>query len=200
MMCWFKYELAWETIASWLFCFLLLGLAVMDAETMLLPDRFTIPGLLLGILVRAYAAGSGGNIVVGLREAGWAALDAGIAAGLLLLVLALYWLIRQRRGMGLGDIKLLAMLAAWLGLQRTGLAFLLAAVFGAAYGLSLIARQKIPSQIQSDIQSTTAAKHANRGLDLGQLAIPFGAFLSVAGLYSFFLGDRTLRWYVQFLR
>ena len=183
LMCWFKYGPTLETAASWLFCFLSLGLAIMDAENFLLPDRFTIPGLLLGVLARGWTAAAGRNVTAGLREAGWALLDAGVAAGFLLLVLTLYWLIRRRHGMGLGDVKLMAMLAAWLGLPRSGLAFLLAAIFGAAYGLSLI-----------------AAKGAHRRLHQGQLAIPFGAFLSLGGLYSFFLGDRTLRWYMQFFR
>ena len=85
--------------------------------------------------------------------------------------------------MGMGDIKLLALLAAWLGLPQTMLVFLLAAVCGAAYGLALI-----------------GSKRGEPGMRAAQMAIPFGSFLSVAGLYSIFLGERTVSWYLQFFR
>ena len=185
--CWFKFGATWRGAEWALFCFLLLGLAVMDAETMLLPDRFTLPGLALGVLLKERLGAAG---VYGWpRSSGWLSsiaaglLDAAIAAALLLLLMGAYWLVRRRRGMGMGDVKLLAMLAAWLGLPQTGLVLLLASVFGAAYGLSLI-----------------ASKAATRRLAASQLAIPFGAFLSGAGLYSIFLGERTVRWYLQFFR
>jgi leader peptidase (prepilin peptidase)/N-methyltransferase len=103
-----------------------------------------------------------------------------VAAAALLLIAGAYWLVRRRMGMGLGDVKLLAMLAAWLGLRQTGLVLFLAVVAGALYGLGMILLNRRP------------------GTSPGQLPVPFGTMLSLAGLYSIFLGERTLHWYAQF--
>lgn len=181
LMCWFRFGLTWQTIAWALFCFLVFGLAVMDAETMLLPNRFTLSGLVLGIVVagvRGIAMDSGSKLSSALRPAGTAILDAGIAAGLLLLVMGAYWLVRRRAGMGMGDVKLLAMLAAWLGLPQAALLFTIASVFAAAFGLGLM----------------VVKKERNARM----LSIPFGTFLCLGSLYCVFLGERTLRWYMQF--
>jgi leader peptidase (prepilin peptidase)/N-methyltransferase len=108
-------------------------------------------------------------------------LAAAAAAAALLLIAGAYWLLRRRMGMGLGDVKLLAMLAAWLGLRQTGLVLFLAVVAGALYGLGMILVNR-----KGDTSSP------------GQLPVPFGTMLSLAGLYSIFLGERTLGWYLQF--
>jgi leader peptidase (prepilin peptidase)/N-methyltransferase len=173
--------------ACWaLLCFLLLGLAVMDADTLLLPDLFTVPGLGAGI---AFA-----GLRAGLREGAWmpvfravwhALLAAAVAAAVLLLIAGVYWLARRRMGMGLGDVKLLAMLAAWLGLPQTALVLFLAVIVGALYGLGMILSHRRQDK-------------AGDQLPIGQMPVPFGTMLSLAGLYSIFLGERTLRWYVQF--
>ena len=163
--------------AGWaLFCFLLLGLAVMDAETLLLPDAFVLPGLGAGILF------------AGLR-AGWHAVElsvlaAAVAAGTLLVIAGVYWLARRRMGMGLGDVKLIAMLAVWLGVPQTALVLFLSVIVGGVYGVAML------------------LLHRKRGgqnqVPAGQMPIPFGTMLSLAGLYSVFLGQRTLAWYLAF--
>jgi leader peptidase (prepilin peptidase)/N-methyltransferase len=84
----------------------------------------------------------------------------------------------------MGDVKLLAMLAAWLGLRQTGLVLFLAVVVGALYGLGTILFH--------------TRENRDDQLPPGQLPIPFGTMLSLAGLYSIFLGQRTLGWYMQF--
>jgi leader peptidase (prepilin peptidase) / N-methyltransferase len=163
--------------AFWsLFCFLLLGLAVMDAETFLLPDAFTYSGLALGLIFA--------GITGGLRGAATALLNAALAAGLLLAIAGIYWLARRRMGMGLGDVKLLAMLAAWLGFWQTALVLFLAVVAGAIYGVALI----ILRRNQEEDEKVPSAL----------MPVPFGTMLSAAGLYSIFLGQRTLDWYLQF--
>jgi leader peptidase (prepilin peptidase) / N-methyltransferase len=174
-MCCVFFSFSWHAAGWALLCFLLLGLAVMDAETLLLPDAFTLPGLAAGVAV----AGLRG----GLRGAGLSALAAGVAAATLLLIAGVYWLARRQMGMGMGDVKLLAMLAAWLGLPQTALVLFLSVVVGAIYGVVLI----------------VINRKKNSG-PLGQMPVPFGTMLSMAGLYSVFLGDRTLRWYLGFFR
>jgi prepilin signal peptidase PulO-like enzyme (type II secretory pathway) len=84
-------------------------------------------------------------------------------------------------------VKLLAMLAAWLGLQETGLVLFLAVIVGALYGVGTILFRR-----------RTANRDANEvELPAGQMPVPFGTMLCVAGIYSIFLGQRTLGWYLQ---
>jgi len=167
-----------------LLCFLLVGLAVMDAQTLLLPDLFTLPGLLAGLVFSGLRPGleqDAWSWQAAARSVGLALLAAAVAAAVLLLIAGLYWLARRRMGMGMGDVKLLAMLGAWLGLAQTGLVLFLAVIAGALYGVGLL-----------------LASRGRREGPVGQLMVPFGTMLSLAGLYSIFLGERTLHWYMQF--
>lgn len=184
VMCCLHFSAGWLAGCWALLCFLLLGLMVMDAETLLLPDRFTLPGLLAGVVFAGLRPGlQRGDWAweTALRAAGWSVLDAVAAAAALLLIAGIYWLARRRVGMGMGDVKLLAMLAAWFGLPQTALVLFLATFAGALYGLQLVL-----SHWREDRP--------------GQLAVPFGTMLGLAGLYSIFLGERTLGWYLHFFR
>lgn len=154
------------------FCFLALGVAVMDAETLLLPDAFTLPGILLGVIYSAVSADK-----APMMAAVWSLAWAAAAAALILLIMGLYWLVRRRAGMGLGDAKLFAMIAAWLGPRNAALAFFLAVVFAAIYGIVRTVR---------DRQWRPTAR------------LPLGAFLAAAALYAVFAGTQTIAWYLHF--
>ncbi len=133
VMCCLSFSPGWLAGCWALLCFLLLGLAVMDAETLLLPDLFTLPGLLAGVVfaaLRPGLEGIGWAWATAARSAGRSLLAAAAAASALLLIAGVYWLVRRHMGMGMGDVKLLAMLAAWLGLRQTGLVLFLAVVAG----------------------------------------------------------------------
>ena len=180
------------SIASSIFCALLLALAVCDAETMQLPDALTLPLLGLGVL---YRAGDGlfGEMHRGAAYAWHTALILGLRGGLrgaisacatalaLLLLRWLYSLLRRRQGLGLGDVKLAAAIAAWLGARQMCVVFFLAVVTGALTALLVLALR--------GRKATTQA---------GPLAVPFGTFLALAGIYCSFLGLDTLRWYLNF--
>ncbi len=192
----------------------------MDAETLLLPDLFTLPGLLAGVVfaaLRPGLEGAGWAWGTAIRAAGWSLVAAAVAAAALLLIAGAYWLVRRRTGMGLGDVKLLAMLAAWLGPRQTGLVVFLAVVAGALYGLVTILLHRkgdtpgFPVKFGGDDplhaafldESRTRGRSlglrtGNPGTAPGQLPVPFGTMLSLAGLYSIFLGEWTLGWYLQF--
>ncbi len=104
-------------------CFLLLGLAAMDAETMRLPDVFTLTGIGLGVIYAALLPAE--FLTERLWHAGEALLWAFLAALLLLIIRWTYQMVRHVEGMGMGDVKLLAMIAAWLGPGPTILALVL---------------------------------------------------------------------------
>ena len=176
------------SIASSIFCAFLLALAVCDAETMQLPDALTLPLLALGVL---YRAGDGlfGDMDRGAAYAWHSALALGLrgaisAAATALALLLLRWvysLVRRRQGLGLGDVKLAAAIAAWLGARQMCVVFFLAVVTGALTALLLL-----------------AVRGHKRAKSEGPLAVPFGTFLALAGIYCTFLGEVTLKWYLNF--
>jgi leader peptidase (prepilin peptidase)/N-methyltransferase len=187
LVCCLRFSFGWLAAFWSLLCFFLLGLAVMDAETLLLPDWFTLPGLGAGIVFAGLRPGLEGGIwtwATAVQGAGLALLAAAVAATVLLLIAGAYWLARRRMGMGMGDVKLLAMLAAWLGPRETGLVLFLAVVVGALYGVGMIL-----------FRSRTGREEQ---VPAGQMPVPFGTMLCLAGIYSIFLGQRTLGWYMQF--
>ncbi len=189
VMCCVQFPLPWLSACWAVLCFLLLGLAVMDTETLLLPDLFTIPGLVAGLIFSALCPGLERGVWswdAAMKAAGKSLLAAALAAGVLLAIAGAYWLLRRRMGVGMGDVKLLAMLAAWMGLRQTGLVLFLAVVVGAVYGLGVILIRRNDT---SDEETPLPAS---------QLPIPFGTMLSLAGIYGVFLGERTLGWYMQF--
>ena len=162
---------SWQTLVGAVACFLLLGLAVMDWQTMLLPDAFTLPGIAIGFLLRVFAPGNQHR----LRVAMHVLRDAAIAAALLLMVWTLYHLLRRREGLGLGDVKLLAMIAAFLGLAVTLFAFFVGVLAAALFGVGLLALRR------------------TRGSD----RIPFGSFLATAGIAAIFIGRPAIAWYLS---
>lgn len=172
ILCWLKYGPTLQAAGMAVLCFLLLGFAAMDAETMRLPDAFTLPGILLGIL---YSGLIGHHVRCYFLSAVWAA----AAAAVIFAISAIYWLFRRRRGMGVGDAKLLAMIAAWLGPGSTLVVLFLASVGAAVYGIVIsLARRRF--------QAT--------------LPLPFGSFLCAAALYAVFQGRQTLVWYLGYFR
>ncbi len=121
-----RYGLAWTTLWVLLLLWALLVLIFIDLETLLLPDRVTLPLLWMGLLVNSF------GVLTDLHSALWGAM-AGYA--LLWGVYWLYWGMTRREGLGYGDFKLLAALGAWLGWQALPPVLLLASMSGLAVGL-----------------------------------------------------------------
>lgn len=117
------------TAAALLFCWSLIALTFIDADTQLLPDQITQPLLWLGLLVNF------GGVFTDLPSA-----LIGAVAGYLSLW-SIYWLfklITGKEGMGYGDFKLLAAIGAWLGWSMLPVVILLSSLVGAVVGISLI--------------------------------------------------------------
>jgi leader peptidase (prepilin peptidase)/N-methyltransferase len=157
--------------------FFLLGLAVMDAETLRLPDAFTLPGLALGILF-AFAKPVTA-MSYRLENAGLAILWAFVAAAVLLMICGLYFLLRRRVGLGLGDVKLIALIAAWLGPAPTLLTLILGCLAAAIFGVVSVA-------------------FSRGSRNLGTARLPFGSFLCAAAIYTLFAGEPIIGWYLRF--
>lgn len=156
-----RFGLGLEGIEAAIFVLLLLPLAVIDLEHHLLPDWLTLPGIAVGL---------GFSFAGGLAPPGEAAVGALLGAALPLLVIVLYRLIRGVEGMGLGDVKLLAMIGAFLGWRGVLLTLVLGACTGAVVGLGLVAS----------------------GRGRGDTELPFGTFLSAAALVVVLFGERLV--------
>ena len=211
LLAYLTFGLTLEAAGMALLCFILFGLAVMDAETLLLPDAFTLPGIVLGIIFS--------GLTGGWRAAGLSAACAVGAAALILLIRGAYWLVRRREGMGLGDAKLFALIAAWLGPWQSLLVLFLGVVTAAVFSLLSIwlgnSRQKYslredpqtqgrrglqPSQnpaARAGALATEVSTHPSSNSP-GIQQIPLGSFLCAAAIYAIFCGEQTLKWYLQF--
>jgi leader peptidase (prepilin peptidase)/N-methyltransferase len=174
-----------------IFYWLLVALALLDAENLWLPNWLTLPGIVLGfffVVLRTTLSASmplidkSGSIKY---AAGRAALDTildiFVAAGLILLIRWIYWLIRHREGIGLGDAKLMALLAAWLGLPGALFAFGLGVTLGALVSVVLLA---IPSA-KLDLRAWAAQK------------LPLGTFLCIGGVVSSLWGQPIIAAYLR---
>jgi leader peptidase (prepilin peptidase)/N-methyltransferase len=166
-------------LALMAFLWLLVALAALDAEHQWLPDFLTLPGICVGLLITFLFEARGNSFfrpahpmrILLLRVLGILA-----AASLILLIRWIYWLIRRREGIGLGDAKLMAMLAAWLGLPGALLAFGLGVVLGSIAALVLLA---LPSTRK------TAEGWAH-------IKLPLGTFLCVGGIVSSLWGEQII--------
>lgn len=167
------------------FYWLLVALAFLDAENLWLPDWLTLPGIALGLLNALLEALFASRLFVmnhGLVYA-MTYLVGGViaAAGLILLIRWIYWLVRRREGIGLGDAKLMAMLAAWLGLPGALLAFAIGIILGAVVGIAVLAR---PKRVDAEDAS-------------GLTKLPLGTFLCIGGIVSALWGQAILTAYLR---
>jgi leader peptidase (prepilin peptidase) / N-methyltransferase len=168
----FVFGPTWQLLPALLFTWMLLALALIDADTKLLPDSLTLPLLWAGLLVSLFPA-EGAPLFAGadLRSS-----VIGAAAGYLSLwaVYHLFKLLTGREGMGYGDFKLLAALGAWVGWQLLPLVLLLSAAVGAAIGVALIVFRG-------------QSKHTQ---------LPFGPYLAGAGWIALLWGADIVDWYL----
>ncbi len=150
---------AWVPLATGaLFALMLVAVFFIDLDHQIVPNAITYPGLVAGLLL---AIPQGRAVSSLLTAAG---------AGAVFLMIALV----SRGGMGGGDIKLAAMMGAFLGWPATAVAVLLAFGAGATAGVLLI-----------------AAKRRSR-----KDPIPFGPSLAAGGVIALFAADVMLRWYL----
>lgn len=150
--------------AVWVFLSLLVVFFV-DLDHRIIPDEISIGGTALGLALSPWTIGFLPAVS-----------GAAIGAGGLFLVGWFYERVRARAGMGLGDVKLAAMLGSFLGIEGVLLTVLLASFLGALTGLGLV--------------------WARRGT--GLTALPFGSFLAPAAVVAFVWGPALWSWYLGF--
>jgi leader peptidase (prepilin peptidase)/N-methyltransferase len=201
-----------EAIKYSVFCFLLVGLVFTDAETRLLPDLLTKPGIALGVLFSLLVRLEGPVETFLRANVNWriVSLANSIAGALfgsafLLAIALLYQAVRGVEGMGRGDVKLMALVGAFLGMKLTLFVLVLGTMVGSIFGGLLILavwRKRLARRrrrVSNEPASIARAKAwSSAKLIYRNFEIPFGVFLGVAALVAVFFGDslidRYMRW------
>ncbi len=149
-----------------LFVCSLIVLFGIDLEHQILPNVITLPGIVIGLLLSLIA------------PPGWkdALIGAALGAGILYAIAGAYYLWRREEGMGMGDVKMLAMIGAFLGWKAVLVTLVLSSFAGALIGVLLMAAQR------GDMK----------------FALPFGTFLALGALVAMFVGDPLVAWYAGF--
>jgi leader peptidase (prepilin peptidase)/N-methyltransferase len=162
-----QYGIDWLLASRLLFGCALIVLFFIDLEHRILPNVITIPGTVIGFLFSFVAPPGWVSSLIGL-----------VVGGLVPLVVAeIYYRVRRIEGLGMGDVKMLALIGAFLGWQQVLLTLVVASFLGSLVGLPLAIRQR-------DMKAS----------------MPFGTFLAIAAGLAATAGDTMLAWYLSFYR
>ena len=146
---------------------ILIALFGIDLEHHILPNVITLPGIAIGVLLSLIAPPGWQDSLIGVLLGG----------GILYAIAGAYYLWRREEGMGMGDVKMLAMLGAFLGWKAVLVTVILASFAGAFVGLAMMAVQR------------GSMKYA----------LPFGTFLAIGAVVAMFVGEPLVAWYAGFL-
>jgi leader peptidase (prepilin peptidase)/N-methyltransferase len=152
--------------ARLLFACSMIVLFVIDLQHRILPNIITVPGIVVGFLFSLFL------------PPGWISSLIGIIAGggVLLLMAEMYYRLRKEEGLGMGDVKMLAMIGAFLGWKLMLVTLVLSSFLGSFIGIAMIVLKK------GDMK----------------YALPFGTFLAIGAIVASVSGDAILRWYLGF--
>ena len=217
---------AWHfgmTLATLKYCtlaFLLLGLIFTDAETKLLPDAMTLTGLGLGILFSLFVPVNdlaaqflpgvvqlpvSSDISSQLLSLADSLLGAVVGASFIYGAGAIYLRARGIEGMGFGDVKLMAMIGAFLGVKLTVFTIFTASIAGSIFGVSTIVLVWIKRTRRFVQRGHLSVRQARRRAWQSAQTVyrhyemPFGVFLGSMAMVAFFFGQKFLDWYWRLL-
>ena len=151
------------------------GIAVGLLASWFLPNPALMDGLLRGLVFQAARLGVNLSNHAAFVDA---LLGIVLGGGSLLLVIHLYYWLRKGEGMGGGDVKLLAMVGAFLGWKAVIVTIIFSSFIGSIVGVALMVR---------------------KGKDL-KYAIPYGPFLSLGAVIALFYGEGLIVWYLTLNR
>lgn len=155
-----------QLAARLLFVCALIVLFGIDLEHQILPNSITLPGIVIGVLFSLTG------------PPGWRASLLGVllGGGVLYAIAWGYYAVRREEGLGMGDVKMLGMIGAFLGWQAVLLTLVLASLSGAVIGVAMIAFQR------------GSMKYA----------LPFGTFLAIGAVVAMLAGQPIIDWYAGF--
>jgi leader peptidase (prepilin peptidase) / N-methyltransferase len=164
---WLVFGLTLLLVARLVFASAMIVLAVTDLRDRLLPNAITYPGVVVGLLFSLVLPPGITSALIG----------AVAGAAVPFLIAEAYYRVRGIEGLGMGDVKMLAMIGAFLGWEMALLTLFAASLLGVAIGVPL-----------------TIVKRDRHYL------IPLGTFLALGGLAAAFVGPQVLDWYVGLYR
>lgn len=152
--------------ALFLFCSALVVITFIDLEHQIIPDEISLPGIIIGFIFSFFLPWQSWiNSLLGIVLGG----------GSLLLVAYGYQWLTGKDGMGGGDIKLLAMMGAFLGWKSVPFIIFSSSLIGSVVGVTMMLVQKKDSK----------------------LAIPFGPYLAFGAVLYIFYGRQLIHWYLN---
>ncbi len=161
-----KFGFSLAFLFLFLFCSALVVITFIDLEHRIIPDVISLPGIIVGFASSFFLGGlSWQNSLIGIVAGG----------GSLFIVATVYQLITKKEGMGGGDIKLLAMMGAFLGWMAVPFIIFASSLVGSVVGITIMLAQKKDSK----------------------LAIPFGPFLAFGAILYVFYGRQIIYWYLN---
>ena len=218
LACYWHFGWTLSMLKYCVFSFLLLGLIYTDAETKLLPDKMTLPGLALGIMfsilvpvndmasqflpgmVNLPFSGDVSERLISLLDS---LLGAMVGASFIYGAGAIYLRWRKAEGMGFGDVKLMAMVGAFLGIKLTVFTIFTASLAGSLFGLGtvFVVWLKRTRRFMKRLANARAARQ--RAWQSAQVVyrsyqMPFGVFLGAMAIVATFFGNRLWQWYGRF--
>ncbi len=164
-----KFGLSLSYLFYFLFVAALIVITVIDLYHQIIPDVISLPGIGVGLIA---------SIIIPQMTFFNSLTGILLGGGSLFLVATIYQWLFKREGMGGGDVKLLAMIGAFLGWKAVILTILLSSLVGSITGIIVMIL---------------------KGKDF-KYAIPFGPFLSFGAVVSLFYGENVIRWYLYVSR
>ncbi len=172
-LCAWRFGAGWEAVMAIIMTLALVPIAMIDADTQLIPDSIVLPLMWIGLTMSLYHPMAGADtLFIAPQDA-----IVGAMAGYLSLW-SIYWLFKLvtgKEGMGYGDFKLLAALGAWLGWQQLPIIILMSAAVGAVVGIAMMVFRKHERSIP----------------------IPFGPYLAAAGWIAMLWGETIKTTYLD---
>jgi leader peptidase (prepilin peptidase)/N-methyltransferase len=190
LVCYLAFGMTLETLKWAIFASILLILVFTDLRERILPDVINFTGFAIALVLSLFLPPADGAAqwlatryfdfpppmpVISLADA---IFGAAFGSGVLWAISEGYFRLRKREGMGLGDVKMMLMAGAFLGLKRTVLTILLGSILGSIIGVAFIAIRRKGSDYE----------------------LPFGTFLGAGALIVVFFGTPFVNWYMSLLR
>jgi leader peptidase (prepilin peptidase)/N-methyltransferase len=218
LACYAHFGLSLAMLKYCVFAFLLIGLIFTDAETFLLPDKMTLPGIGLGVafslfvpvndLASQLLSGFSVPVSSGVSWHVFSLVDAlagaVVGAAFIYGAGAIYMRARGVEGMGFGDVKLMAMIGAFLGTKLTIFTIFAASIAGSLFGvwtLFAVWRKRTRRRIAHHEPAREARSRAwtSALIALRRHQMPFGVFLGGMAMVALFFGNSFLTWYWRLL-
>jgi leader peptidase (prepilin peptidase) / N-methyltransferase len=189
-----------DALARFALCAALFAVSWVDLDWRIIPDVISLPGIAVGVAAAAFA----------MPDIGWKDSLYGMAfgGGLFFAIGEGYRWLRGKEGMGMGDVKLLAMIGAFLGWQGVIFTIFVGSILGALGGVILHVLDWQPRAPELAAEASATAPDGEdtqyydgeadySGEGLLQTPVPFGPFLSVAaGIFALFQ-PQLVRWYLS---